>query len=663
MQSTYWAAGALAVILFVGCGGDDKPRTFVDDPPSRGGSRSTGGKGGGNEAGEAVGGNDGETGGPVVTITSPAEAKSPDEGVVSSPTLRVLCTVKESSAAVDAGSVTISATDSAGQVLEQKGSATGEEDEYEADIVLTTAPSGKLTLACAAQDRDGAKRTDTITTFLDRGPAITIISPEPDSAHPLKGGLDVTFTVAAVPLSDSDAGAEVSEVIFSLDGKECVVGADECQVEEVSPGKFHTVFALEDTNQFPVSPSGAIKISAANSRTPEPVVATESYNVLVDGLGPVINIESPPPQKVVGGKVALVFTVVDTGSGVDPETVNVALYPDGPPQLYDPNKGWSRDGNRFTFVFDTKEVEKAAKVQTTINVRASDRAGNPSGNGQSIQLYLDNVPPTIDLDPKNVRVRAGGSCSGSFDPVGPAALGDLDGQLGSPIVNPIAFFRAFVDEQTNSQEGQSLFYHAGTDQGQVRLYIQADPANQATKLLVNKNPNVDNTCDDIGGIDDLVGAPAFSTLKPMDAARPLGAVWNRIDPEIPPVVGDACTLSTGLEPPHLCPGTTSDMWYVPFFTAIKEPHVYVVGTPNPNDASCSGIDLAFLTTDQPDGWVCAAARVVDNAGNVGISPPLRLCVDKNDGSPPACRVSSTVPPSCTDGCTPPTRGGGILIPG
>ena len=98
---------------------------------------------------------------------------------------------------------------------------------------------------------------------------------------------------------------------------------------------------------------------------------------------------------------------------------------------------------------------------------------------------------------------------------------------------------------------------------------------------------------------------------------------------------DTCILSNASKPQGLCPAHTSDMWYSTYFTQIKEPMVYVVGTPN-NDASCAGIDLAFLTQNQPEGWVCAAARVVDNAGNVGISPPIRICAD--DGVDPETRL-------------------------
>src|SRR5262249_42976313 len=158
-----------------------------------------------------------------------------------------------------------------------------------------------------------------------------------------------------------------------------------------------------------------ITIGATNKRTP-PVTSSYSYNVTIDGDGPLVSIDSPAPQKVVGGKVTLVFHVTDKGSGVDEKSVNVALYVGDKPRFYDPNNGWGQNGDTYTYTSDTKAIEPYAKVQTTINILASDKVGNPSATGQSLQLYFDNVPPDIDLDPQNIRIRnANGDCSNSFD--------------------------------------------------------------------------------------------------------------------------------------------------------------------------------------------------------------------------------------------------------
>jgi hypothetical protein len=674
MRNILLVVGVAGLVgLFSACGGTDHAHTLPDSTggkPSMGGRSTTGGKssGGKNTGGtSSLGGADDSPGGapdspiaPAVEITSPVESATPDDGVLSGTIVHVVCTVIKSSApgaaAIDPTSVTISLTDSTGKPGESKNAAaTANADEYSADLILTTVPPGKTSLTCSATDKNQVKGSDSVSTFVDHGPTITVISPTRESAHPLKGGLDVQFTVEPTSLAKNDAGADVDQVVFTLDGKEV-------DVEETSPGHFQTSLALDDPDQFPVIPGGAITITASNKRTPDPVTASVSYNITIDGAGPLINIESPAPQAVLGGKVTLIFNITDKGSGVDEKSVSVQLYVNQKPITYDPNNGWSRNGDKFTYTFDTTAIEPFAPVQTTINILASDKVGNPSGTGQSLQLYFDNVPPQIDLDPLNIRIRDndGVFCSNSFDPVGPEAINDLDGSFGLPTLYEIGYFRVFVHERTNSQLGQKLFYHSGTNQGQVRLYIQAEPETATTKLLVNKNPGTDDTCDDIGGIDAMGNGPPFSALHPINVNSAAGGLWYQDDPAKLPLADGVCQLRTAPTPPdHLCPNHNSDMWYAPFFTEIKEPMVYVVGTPG-NDASCAGIDLAFVNQGQKEGWVCAAARVVDNAGNIGISPPMRFCADDGVDPKPDCAISSTTPPTCTDGCTPPARGGGYI---
>lgn len=664
MRNILLVVGAATLVgLFSACGGSGDHAAVPTDST---GGRSTGGTkpvatAGKDAGGAGLGGADGvdNDNAPVVKITSPDEVLTPDDGVLAESTVQVLCTAQKpypAAAAINPISVKLAIKDIAGKVIEEKGaSPTKNKDEYEADFVLTKVPSGRVSFICSAADTNEVTGTDTISSFVDHGPTITIVEPTAGSSHPLKGGLAVEFMVERTPLAKEDSGADVDAVVFTLDGKEI-------PIKEISSGHFKASLQLDDTEKFPVVPSGAITITATNTRAPA-VTANESYNIIIDGEGPIITINAPLPQAVVGGKVTLKFTVNDVGSGVDEKSVSAALFSGDDPRFFDPERGWRRDGATYFFTFDSKDIEPNAPVQTTINVRASDLVGNLSASGQSLQLYLDNVPPKVDIDPRNVRMESANSCSGSFDPVGPAVLNDLAGQLGSPIVNPIAFFRAFVVEDTNSQPGQKIFYYSGTDQSEVRLYIQPDADHATTKLLINKNPGTDTTCDDIGGIDDIANPPPFTALKPISATGPVGSPWNQLDGEVEPPASDGCKLVDDGAPPPLCPAHNSDMWWVPFNQELMEPYVYVVGTPDPNAVSCAGIDLAFVTSNQKDGWACAAARVVDRAGNIGISPPIRVCVDDGKGDPPPCRVSSTTPPTCTDGCTPPPRGGGFALRG
>jgi hypothetical protein len=68
--------------------------------------------------------------------------------------------------------------------------------------------------------------------------------------------------------------------------------------------------------------------------------------------------------------------------------------------------------------------------------------------------------------------------------------------------------------------------------------------------------------------------------------------------------------------------------------------------------ACSGQAWANLLTEhiKGEGWGCLAVRAVDNVGNVGVSPAIRICFNRNDGGPEPC---ADPPPSCMDDCTPP----------
>lgn len=679
MRSIYLAAGAAGIIsLFAACGGDDKPGTL----PEGGGSTGRGGKksineGGdiGDEAGEggtgiagslnragtgpmaAGSGGTGGTGmnanGPVVEITSPEESRDIDGEILVDSTVTVVCSVAKSDSplavAVDPASVRIGIQDATGKEISEKDAVgTQNAGEYSADFPLVAVPAGKVSFSCKASDKNQNASTTSISTFVDHGPLITVSSPEPGSAHPLDD-LAIQFFVDESPLNNGDDAAEVGDVTFTFDGKEF-------DVTEDSPGKYSTTLPLYNIDLFPEAPQGAITITAANKRKPKSAIAVKTYSILVDGTGPAISIASPQSKQVVGGTVTLAFTVTDAGAGVDPNTVYVTLFSEDPPRFFDPKKGWARNGDNFTFAFDSKLIEAKAPVQTTINVQASDMVGNRSASGQSVQVYLDNLPPKVDLDPRDVRARRGGACSGAFDPVGPAVPDDLAGAATGGIT-AFEWFRVFVDEQAPKLAGQDVLFASGTQQSEVRLYVQSQPELATTKLLVSKNPGVDNTCDDIGGVDSLVNPPLFTAMRglPKTPEPPKADYDSTYSPSDP-----KCTTEMGGDATGLC-GGFSDLVVIPYNDPLKEPFLYAVGEANPSDITCAGIDLAFLTSAQPDGWVCLAARAIDKVGNVGISPPLRVCVDDPaKAGTPACAIMSTTPPTCTDGCTPPARGGGFV---
>jgi len=585
---------------------------------------------------------------PVVTITSPVALTDPNaKGVITDTDIDVVCTVVQSTAPgslpVDRASVVIQMLDSDGNAVPTSDNSTSttyaatptaNDNEYSAHVLMNKVPdNGKVGFTCTASDssRQRLFASSTITTFVDHGPLVTIGEPAADSAHRLNGTLDVDFTVAASLLASNDKNAAVSKVTLEVQG----VPFDLTQQKDT----YTASVALSDPTLFATTPSGdtPITIHAIDKRGAGRV---ESYSFKVDGDGPEIAIMSPANSDVVGGRVPLVFTVTDAISGVDQKSVDVIL--NDVDNYYGEGGEWSVLGDVYTFKFDSTQI-KESKAQATINIRARDLAGNDAP-GESWLLYIDNMPPIVDLDPPHVRAYTKSStdvtCSTSFDPLG-IARNDLDATNSR-----FAFLRALVWEETNYVTGQMFVKYAGTDDSTVKIYIQP---HTDQPFLINNPKDPDLGCDDID--DSVVTANNFIQLTPVP---PTGAAtFEADDPNAyPPIATDGCIFGTAAsEAPKLCLNQSSDLSIViAHVSPERPPAVYALG-PLVGEA-CTGIDWE-IGAHADEGWVCLAGRAVDKAGNIGVSKPLRLCYD-DPATPfvPDCMTGST-PPSCTDGCTLP----------
>lgn len=664
MRNILLVVGATGLLgLFTACSGDDKPPIAGDGLAGRNtGGKNTGGKSAGGKNGggtDSLGGAGGAGGAedsasnplaPTVIITSPTELTDPNEdGVLSGSEVTVNCSATQSTAVgstkVNAAAVKIAIVNNADKVLEEKpGVPTANANEYSAKFVLTAVPSGVVSFTCKAEDTSKRSASDRVATFLDKGPIITIVKPAAGSAHPLSEPLDIEFTVEADPLSDTDTHASVVPDSVKLE----IVGQP-IDLSDASdkPGHYRLQVNLTDAKLFTPAPSGPVPldIEAANERTPESVVATTTEDILVDGAGPAIKITSPGDKAVVGGKVKLKFEVTDAVSGVDQKTVVVAL--NMVDHHYDATSdAWSFDKNVYTFEFDSRQVEHA-EVQITVNVGASDKVDNVS-TGASELLYLDNYPPTLDLDPLNIRTITQApnvKCSSSFDPVGNDAANDLDH------VQIAGYFRSLVVDQTNSADEFKIPHFSGTNPASVRLYIEGD---SAKPLLIDTD--MDGTCDDVAEVDSTRSI-GFNPIKKNGA--PLYVKDDAAEPVFDAIV---CPTKTEVPKPEpLCANKTSDMWQVIQDEYNNLPVIFGVSVTA--DLECTGVPWEFSGKLDADGWVCVATRGVDNAGNVGVSRPIHICLDdpKRAGTP-ACANSSEEPPSCTDGCTPASRlGGGLML--
>jgi hypothetical protein len=680
MRSIHLAAGAAGIIgCFVACGGDDKPAGFADPEATGGHSGKKGstevaaGEGGGgasnhggtNHAGSGGRAGSGGTKGvgeageggaggeasvpsgapPVVTILSPDPVTDPlGGGVIVSDSVNVTCKATQGSesdaAPVDPMSVKIAVLSADGQVVIAEKDATvgGNKDEYTAVVPLTGVENGAVVLRCRARSTTYAEGSDSLDTMADRGPKVTIMAPAKDTRLALKKPVTFTLSALPVPLASGDTQAEVAKVKLTINGVEVPV------TPKGEPGIYEA--ANVDLNALVPKPNGVTDLaaSATNRRAPVAATASATSSVFVDGVGPEIIVTSPLPAKIVGGIVTVAFSVTDTGSDVNEDSVVVGIN-DQKRQYNDTPADWTHIGSTFTLKFESRTFPKST-VQIPINVVAEDRVGN-STTSASIPVYLDNVAPELDLDPYPVRTQTTvGACAAAFDPVGTNAVGDQNIGVGYNV------FRAFVWDLTNEVVGSGAsLYFSGVDQSSVRLFLR-NP-NDPKPLLINDQTPGSGACNQIGDSGDQAESINLTALMGG------GVLWyggNKTDPP----TSETCTFGGNPKPTTLCNGN-SDLWQLLQHSEndLTEPAIYAYSPSAGSD--CTGQGWQYSSLVDADGWVCFAARAADQIGNIGVSRPLRLCVD-DPAKPgePACATSSVEPPTCTDGCTPPPRAGGFI---
>ncbi len=657
---TYRLWLGFAVLSCACSGGGNKPPELVDTTPTGGTTGIVTGNGGSGGSGASSTGGQGPDSGtgteptnplaPVVTITSPLKASDAnaatvlveDAKTVVNGLVVVTCTAVQGHAAnatIDPATVQLEMFDAKGTSQKQSpGVTTGTPGEYSATFNLSGIANGPLSFTCTASDKSTPPLTTktTLATFVDHGPSIQVGSPTAGSPHPLKGPIDFNFSALAAPLTTTgDNGAAVGGVTLAVNGQ--TIDLSTAAVAK-SPGEYDLSIDFSTNPLFTKTPVGSVPvvITATDTRTPTAAKRTTTYNFVMDSTGPAITAISPPDKTIIGGQVHLQFTVTDDLSGVDPKTVEVDLG--STKHFYTPGDSWSENNGTYTFSFDSATFD-ATQVQVTVNIRASDLATN-AGLGASITYYIDNQPPIVDLDPPMVReakqAGAGYVCSDPFDPLGTAISDAATGQS-------FELFRALVWEQTNEASGQTILYPAGTNQNSVQIYLQPDPTQP---LLISKNAT-GGVCNEIANLGTL----NFLALNPVPPAGSATYSTNF------PAIAGVCTVDSESPPLTLCLDNASDLTRVlaqPFGT--PEPAIYASG--DLMGLTCTGAQwqLSSPSLVTKNGWVCLAARATDNVGNVGVSAPLRICVnDPANGAAPDCATMSTTPPSCVTNCTAPAH--------
>ncbi|HEX4335535.1 MAG TPA: hypothetical protein VH062_06445, partial [Polyangiaceae bacterium] len=512
-MKTWFLASLLTftAVATAACGGDSKPPPLPADTTgsSTGGRHGVGGgsnvdQDSGADAGSSLDGGDASTvsggdGGvlsPIVTVTSPVQVTDPNVGPVISSVnganmVRATCTAIPGTGAsakpIDASMVVLEMLDATGVSLTASPGiqSQAKPSEFSADFIFTNVKNGKVFFRCTAHDKGGLTGTNTISSFVDNGPAITALSPVADSAHPYSP-LSVEFTATALALAKGDTGAPVDTVALQINGKNIDLTGD-----GDASGHYKLSVNIADQTLFPTKLNGAIAIviTATDKRG---VQRTSTYHFVVDSAGPVIAITAPLADEIIGGNRLLEFTVKDDGSGVNRDSVVVTVNQDT--HSFDLKGLWSENMGAYTFSLDSANIT-GATVQINVNITANDLAGNPSA-GTSATYYLDTMPPTVDLDPPQLQEmkssNGGNVCSQLFDPLGDTA-NDFDPSVDPPFtIDQFTTLRAIAWDEENGTPDEPFRRFSGVATDSVKVYVQG---NATAGLLIDTNK--DGVCDEV----------------------------------------------------------------------------------------------------------------------------------------------------------------------
>lgn len=637
----------LCTILAAACGGDDHkdPLELIDGGPGD----------------DVDGGGDPLADGPINADGPNVEVLSPDappggnfdaDEIVIDDRFVATCRVEaneDTGDPVDSSSVTLTAI-AGTDTYQVQAVPSGVTNEYEASLDVSDFGNGALTIRCTASDLAGEPRTnsDEIGTFLDLGPDVSFLSPNAGASYGSQ--VDLSFVVLPDPVDGEDDLADIDTVTVLVGGSEI----------DATPSGGGSYFATIDFDAPAFDPSldgdVAITVQATNDRG---VTRTSALEFVADSDGPVIKIETPDPGELVSGFLDISATVEDP-AGIDNVVATLA-------QQYEVEL-FSTGGDTFEGTIDTRQLS-TTWVFPLLSVRARDSVGNEAAVGRVVAL--DNRAPLVSMDSPRVRDAICYSddecdvttddleCTKAFDPVGSDAADD--GELVGQLVE----LRVRTEDIGNGAIAPSGVFIpiAGVDPSEVRFYV-LDNANGA--LLVDTDD--DPFCDEVNPalvpttVPDSVNEMAVVTLAAIDPegeahfAAAIGAVGNDAA-----VADDQCVPAADPDaeaPSNIC---SSMALTEVISTTTEEDAIYTI--PPVTEPQCGGNAFDAAATNIADGWACVVTVAVDKLGNVGVSAPLRICIDSdgdgqtNGGDPltdQGCADDygeiGTVLPSCTDGC-------------
>lgn len=569
--------------------------------------------------------------GPDITITLPQA-----DAVLSGNQAQVVATVTDEDG-VDVSSVRAVIPGGAAFTLSRSGTV---DHQYSGLIDISEMPTtDNLVIIVEAADLLGIWNSEVVEVRRDRGPVVSITSPVDGERY--AGSVNLSFQVA------DPNGVEETSV-------QAEVGGLPLDVENQSQDESHgaspqwinfTGEIVFDDPMFdpPLQSIQQIIITAQNIANGVSSVATLTFQV--DDEGPVITVLTPTPGEIVGGVITIEAEVADEAGVLNTSVVAVL---GGNALAY--TIPLTPTGSSFIGIFDTSQFP-SNYVFPPLSVRAADMLNNESEVG--FVLALDNAPPVVSLDPPaNMRVGENDNgditCSRGFDPVGAFSPNDAS------TVPQVHFVRARIEDRGNEAVGLLQEQLSLVNYLTPRVYWLAD----TTQALV-VDTNGDGICDEIN--PELIpttnpqGGNEVLALY-LDPIPPTGGADFRGSSGLPPVCDQPGTDLVA--PDALCAAATPEGMSIAihYTVDVSEPAIWSLPQVDPSsELFCSGHQFDNFASNLPEGWICVAARAEDNAGNTGVSEPIRVCVDYTlDGNPSTCGVPADMP-NCTGTLDPQTQ--------
>jgi hypothetical protein len=541
---------------------------------------------------------------------------------------------------VDTNSVKVAVTAMGGNSASAAGQlvAVGG-DVFTGAVSLGKLTPGSYTLTVSAASSSGTIGQASIGLVLDDGPVVTVSSPTQGGHY--SGSLTVEFTCDFGAVGPETSSPNPSATVGGLP----VQGLAADMAANAPPNSYRGTVDFASFSP-PLHGLQLLDVRATNATG----VTTDVKVVFdIDNSGPTIASTNPLPGEVVGGLVFISATVTDE-SGVLASSV-VAIIGDQNTTVFELPLVAAGNGV-FGALFDTANLTPCQEppantlclVYPTISFRASDTLGNQTVLGYDFSV--DNIAPVADLDPPPLRdVRLGPSgyeCSFAFDPLSVNLdVGDMPNDLC--MVPQVFDLRARIEDDGNRASGLKVVPIAGIDPNATNVYILDDTSQP---LVVDSNG--DGACDEINPLLVPTTDPPTMTnqvLKIRLAGVPPAGSGD-FEPDVSLPANAPCGRGTASAPPPvLCNFEQPDM---AVGYAGGAPAIWSVEPIDPT-FRCLGNQFDALANHISEGWACIAVGTVDQAGNKGVSVPMRVYIkyDEAGGFCAAPPAGAGTPPTCT----------------